>query len=92
MAERWYAPGVIEPALFQNGAVEISPDEIFDFMSPPSDFILFGAEISYHRDLLKLTVRADNLLNTSYRSYTDRLRYFSDANGRNLSIALGVQF
>jgi len=92
MAEQKNAPGVIQPVAFQNGSVEVSPDEIFDFMRPPDDFFLFGAKLSYQHHALSIELKADNLFNTSYRSYTDRLRYFSDAPGRNFSLTVGMEF
>jgi len=92
MARQWHAPGVIEPAAFRNGGVEVSPDKIFDFMPPPDDYFLVGGKISYKHQLLNVVLQVDNLLHTSYRSYTDRLRYFADAPGRNFSLTVGVDF
>jgi len=92
MAKQWYAPEVIEPIAFQNGGVEINPNEIFDFMLPPDDYFLLGAELNYDHDFLSFTLSADNLFNTSFRSYTDRLRYFSDSPGRNFSLTIGLEF
>ncbi len=92
MAEQWNAPRVIEPASFQNGGAEFAQNEIFDFMDVPSDYLLIGANLSYQQKRLKIEFRADNILNTSYRSYTDRLRYFGDAVGRNFSLTAGIEF
>ena len=91
-AEQWHAPGVIQPIDFQDGNAEVNPDEIFDFMSPPGDFFLVGAKVGYQKSRWNLAVESNNLLNTSYRVYTDRLRYFSDAPGRNFSISVGYEF
>jgi iron complex outermembrane receptor protein len=33
-----------------------------------------------------------NLLNTSYRDYMDRFRYFTDAIGRSISLRLKYRF
>ena len=92
MAEQWNAPAVIEPASFQSGGVEVSPDEIFDFMAVPNDYLLLGGKIAYSTKTLNVILKGDNLLNTGFRSYTDRLRYFSDAVGRNLSMTIGLKF
>ena len=92
MAEQWHAPPVIQPSAFQNGGADISPDEIFDFMSPTEDFLFLGARASYDFGKFSINIRIDNLLNTSYRSYTDRLRYFADAPGRNFSFSINVDF
>lgn len=90
--QQWHAPPVFEPISFQNGQAEVAPDQIFDFMAVPQDFVLFGAGVSYELGGLNVTVRADNLFNLSYRRYTDRLRYFSDAQGRNIALAIGYDF
>ena len=92
MAEQWNAPIVIEPASFQHGGVEINPSEIFDFMPAPKDYLLFGARVAFEHRSFNAELKIDNLLNSSYRPYTDRLRYFADAPGRNLSITVGIQF
>jgi len=92
MAEQWNAPMVIQPNAFQNIGLEINPDEIFDFMEPPGGYFLFGAKLNFKYKLLTAEVSIDNLLNTSYRSYTDRLRYFGDAPGRNISFSVDYNF
>ncbi|MEM9327971.1 MAG: hypothetical protein AAGA85_20060, partial [Bacteroidota bacterium] len=91
-ATQWNAPPIIEPIDFDNGEAEFTQDEIFDFMAPPPHYLLLGAQASYEKKQWNVTVRGDNLLNASYRIYTDRLRYFADAPGRNLSISLGFEF
>jgi iron complex outermembrane receptor protein len=92
MAQQWNAPDVIEPIRFQNNMQEITPDEIFDFMEPPNSYFRAGCKVNYQYKSLSTSLRVDNLLNTSYRSYTDRLRYFSDAMGRNISLSISLEF
>ena len=91
-AQQWNAPPVIEPEAFNTGQVEVSPDEIFDFIAAPDAYVLLGAKVSYQYQALFVQLTADNLLNTTYRSYTDRLRYFADAPGRNLTLSLNIKF
>ncbi len=91
-AKQWHAPPVIPPIDFQNGDAEFNQDEIFDFMAPPDAYLLIGAKVAYDKRPWHVTVQADNLLNSSYRVYTDRLRYFADAPGRNVSFTLGFEF
>lgn len=91
-AKQRNAPIVIEPIEFQNGSADVDPDEIFDFMAAPDAYVLVGGRIQYEWNSLDIKARVVNLLNTSYRSYTDRLRYFSDAVGRNFSLTLGYKF
>lgn len=92
MAQQWNAPRTIEPILFQNGGAEFAQNEIFDFMDAPEAFLLVGAKLSYHNETLNVELKGDNLFNQTYRSNTDRLRYFSDAQGRNISLSVGIQF
>jgi iron complex outermembrane recepter protein len=60
-----------------------------DFSPPPSAYHLLAFDISGewqvngHR--MGAGVSASNLLNTSYRDYLDRFRYFADAPGINIS-------
>lgn len=92
MARQWNAPSVIEPIEFQSNMLEINPSEIFDFMAPPKGYLLVGCKFNYQFRALSASLQVDNLLNTSYRSYTDRLRYFSDARGRNVSLSVSLKF
>jgi iron complex outermembrane receptor protein len=91
-ATQWDAPTVIEPIDFQNGTVEIVPDEIFDFMIPPDDYFLLGGQVTFQKSSWSLAFNIGNLLNTNYRVYTDQLRYFSNMPGRNFSIAAEFKF
>ena len=64
----------------------------FDILPPPDGYFLvnlgWDAEISNFR----VGLQVKNLLNTSFRNYTDRLRYFADEVGRNYIINLKYQF
>ncbi len=92
-ARQWNAPAVIEPSGFNSGEITIDRNnEIFDFMAPPDDYFLIGGKITYQKNHWNAAFNVDNLLNSSYRVYTDRLRYFADAPGRNFSFALEYKF
>jgi iron complex outermembrane receptor protein len=91
-ATQWNAPPVIEPIEFQNNNAEVDPDEFFDYMSPPDAFFLVGGKVAFHKKHWNFEVSVQNLLNTPYRLYTDRLRYFADSPGRNISVALEYIF
>lgn len=91
-ARQWNAPRVIQPMEFEERDVLIDPDQIFDFMAAPDHYLLVGAKIAYQNGPLKAEIKVNNLLNASYRIYTDRLRYFSEALGRNLSFSVGFNF
>lgn len=61
--------------------------------TPPAAYHLlaFDAETSYSirsKNDLKLGLRITNLLNTNYRDYLNRLRYFVDDLGRNISLRI----
>ena len=73
---------------------EIPSDELIfneyggDFASPPPAYMLWSAVVSQQLKLgshspLNLSLTVNNLLNTSYRDYLNRFRYFSDEIGRN---------
>ena len=60
----------------------------FDILAPPPGFLLtnLGWEASWKE--LEWRVQVKNLFDVSYRNYTDRLRYFADNIGRNVSVSL----
>ena len=41
---------------------------------------------------LNVALNITNLLNTNYRSYLNRLRYFADDLGRNISLQLQLTY
>ena len=65
-----------------------------DFLAPPSSYALVGlklsADIIFSHQKIKCFVKADNLLNTKYRDYLNRQRYFADEIG--LSVSFGVNY
>jgi iron complex outermembrane receptor protein len=67
-----------------------------DFIPAPSSYFLLGlqAASSYQmkKTSLKLSLRAENLLNTSYRDYLNRLRYFANEMGINITGGINYTF
>ncbi len=68
-----------------------------DFAAPPEAYFLLNAGIGMsismkHKRILHIDVGGENLLNQTYRDYLDRLRYFADAPGRNVSLRLKYSF
>jgi iron complex outermembrane receptor protein len=65
-----------------------------DFANPPKGYGLLNAEIGtyvkFGNQQLNLALTATNLMNTIYRDYLDRFRYFTDAQGRNIGIRIKV--
>ncbi len=74
------------------------PVKYTDFAPAPKAYTLFnfeagiGLPINRKRSTIKLSLTIQNLLNTAYRDYLNRLRYFSDEVGRNVSIRLKYSF
>ncbi len=69
-----------------------SPDaKDFDIIAAPDGYFLadFGVRTSIKQ--FEINFQVKNLLNTSYRNYTDRLRYFADAVGRNFILSVGYK-
>lgn len=68
----------------------------FDFVDSPEGYFLtsLSAGISKSIKESKLDIRfsVDNLTNTSYREYSNRMRYYADDIGRNFSLALKYSF
>jgi len=62
----------------------------FDFTSAPKGYFLLGAElagkIQFNKLRLNWQIEATNLLNTSYRDYLNRWRYFADDLGINIAL------
>ncbi|MEO0341342.1 MAG: TonB-dependent receptor, partial [Bacteroidota bacterium] len=79
---------------FQDDALNRFADDAkdFDILDPPSAFFL--AHFSYQSSWKNLTWRfqVKNIFDTSYRQYTDRMRYFADDLGRNFVVSLGYKF
>lgn len=67
-----------------------------DFAPPPEGYTLFnfnmGFSIQVKKQLLQIGFSGNNLLNTVYRDYLNRFRYYSDAMGRNFAIRIKIPF
>lgn len=65
-----------------------------DYKSPPPAYFLLQAEIGTYITVAKqdmlITLTGQNLLNTQYRDYLDRFRYYADAAGRNIILRLQI--
>jgi iron complex outermembrane receptor protein len=68
----------------------------FDFMPAPPGYsllnVVLGGEFPWGNRKLSVTLSCDNLLNSEYRSFMNRLRYFTDEPGRNFSLRFSYQF
>ena len=64
----------------------------FDILPPPDGYFLMNIGWNAEVDNFKLNAQIKNVFNTTYRIYTDRLRYFADDLGRNFSLGLSYRF
>lgn len=69
---------------------------MFDFIEAPKSYFLvqasLGFSISTGKQKIDVQLQCENLLNQRYREYTNRMRYFSDEIGRNISLSLKYSF
>lgn len=86
-AKQFNAPDAIPIDEFLNGTTGLTPEKTFDFLKAPSGYALFHTHISYQKNKWNLAFHCSNILNTSYRVYADRLRYFADNPGRNFTLS-----
>ena len=67
-----------------------------DFAPPPHGYTILnasiGMDIPFRDDSITLGLSANNILNTSYRDYLNRFRYFTDEMGTNISLRVKVPF
>jgi iron complex outermembrane receptor protein len=76
---------------------ETGTSETVDVSTPPDAFHLlnFNSSIDFkvtNESTLTIGFTVTNLLNTSYRNYLNRLRYYADDLGRNFSINLKINY
>lgn len=67
-----------------------------DFAPAPGGYTLFGTEAGgafrFGSQLLHIGLSVENLFNTRYRDYLNRLRYFAHQPGRNVSVQVKYTF
>lgn len=64
----------------------------FDFAPAPDDYFLLSAEAGLSLKRLNINLRIDNILNTAYRNYMNRFRYYADEPGINFTLRLNYTF
>lgn len=90
---------------FENVELEANGRSVFrqdrllkwqDYAPAPDAYFLLGArlggEVQLGKTRLRINVRVENMLNTIYRDYLNRLRYFSDDLGINAILGVGLKF
>ena len=67
-----------------------------DFLPPPDAYFLLGlsagTSLQFKDSSLKFSFNIENLLNQKYRDYLNRLRYFADDLGINISLGINYSF
>jgi iron complex outermembrane receptor protein len=90
--EQTRAPRTILP----RDVTEEALTENFDFMPAPDPYVLVkletGSTLTLENRDLTVSFAVENLLDRSYRNYMNRLRYYADEAGRNISIRLNYKF
>ena len=70
--------------------------EAQDFLPPPDGYHLVHFKASTTLQLvyfpLSIYLQINNLTNTTYRNYLNRLRYFADEMGRNITLGVVLKF
>jgi iron complex outermembrane receptor protein len=69
--------------------------KLVDISTPPQAFHLLGMELHwgsypFFSDKISVSLIFENLLNTSYRNYLNRLRFYGDEMGRNIMLQIKV--
>ena len=66
-----------------------------DYAKPPESYTLINLFATYDAKLLNnnlsLTATIDNVLDTNYRDYLDRFRYYVDSPGINAGLRINYQ-
>lgn len=97
--------GFVDRKWFEKPYVEVSAGHILrqylvdrdaDYIAPPAGYTLLSLELGFTAHIrnshIGISVAASNLLNTKYRDYLDRFRYYTDAMGRNVSLKINIPF
>lgn len=76
---------------------ETQTSELVDLSTPPEAYHLFNFNSSIdfninEKSTLKVGLGVTNVLNTSYRNYLNRLRYYADDLGRNFLLNLKINY
>ncbi len=94
--EQMNHPRILSPSTFlrpDSETVRFGSDAAdFDILAPPDGYFLTDFHATAQKKQLVLRFQVRNLFDTSYRNYTDRIRYFADDLGRNIILTVGYSF
>jgi iron complex outermembrane receptor protein len=77
---------------FQNILKQTRVPENQDYIAPPSAYSLWNGELGIRFEKMSISLQIHNLMNTAYRDYLNRFRYFTDDIGRNISLKVKKSF
>ncbi|WP_296316800.1 TonB-dependent receptor [Winogradskyella sp. UBA3174] len=93
---------VLEQTQFPDNNFEVfiastNTTELVDISTPPPAYHLlhFYSDMSFdisRKMILNIALSVNNIFNTTYRAYLNRLRYFSDDLGRNVMLQLQLNY
>ena len=82
---------------FETSVVEYGKrvNKIVDISTPPKGYHLFGAEFHwgpypFFYNKISLSLIFDNIFNSSYRNYLNRMRFYADEMGRNIMLQIRI--
>ena len=90
--KNFYVEAGVESVLKQNNVPLNS-----DYSNPPNAYNLFNAGLGFDLPISKnqkvvVNFKIKNILNTTYRDYLNRFRYYADEMGRNYTLKLKLTF
>ncbi len=75
---------------------ETQTNELVDISTPPNSYHLLnfssGFDFNMSKTKIGINFSVNNLLNTNYRDYLNRLRYFGDDLGRNFKLQIKINY
>jgi len=90
------APGYLSVDQLQTMAESGESLPTFDFAPAPDAYFMVtlfaGVRVPFEHSSLDLRAGVTNALNTKYRDYTNRMRYYADEMGRNFTLAVRYAF
>ena len=96
VAHQKNAPRVVNPEIFEGISSEEKQELLqegnFDFMEAPASYFLLGAGIETDYQKFRFSMKVENILNTVYRDYLNRWRYYANDLGRNFIVQVNYTF
>ncbi|MFN4082427.1 MAG: carboxypeptidase-like regulatory domain-containing protein [Bacteroidia bacterium] len=68
------------------------PENSTDYLPPPDTYNLLNAFLTTNYKNTQIQFGSNNILNTVYREYLNRFRYFNDEPGRNIFVRILINF